>query len=70
MGITTAMSGQDLTQGPLYLLPRVGRVRVGVSARVGVAYAGEWADRPWRFFDATSKHVSKPPKSAIGALKR
>ncbi|MGD0530029.1 MAG: DNA-3-methyladenine glycosylase [Polyangiaceae bacterium] len=66
MGIPTAMTGQDLTRGPLYLLPRVGRVRIGVSARVGVAYAGEWADRPWRFFDANSKHVSRPPRSAIG----
>ncbi len=70
MGITTAMSGQDLTRGPLYLMPRVGRVRIGVSARVGVAYAGEWADRPWRFFDAASKHVSKPPKTAIGRAKQ
>jgi DNA-3-methyladenine glycosylase len=66
MGITTAMSGQDLTRGPLYLLPRVGRLRIGVSARVGVGYAGEWADRPWRFFDAASQQVSKPPRSAIG----
>jgi DNA-3-methyladenine glycosylase len=67
MGITRAFDGADLTDGsPLYLLPRVGRVRVGVSARVGVAYAGEWADKPWRFFDAGSACVSKPPKSAIG----
>ena len=67
MGITRALDGADLTHGPpLYLLPRAGRVRIGVSARVGVAYAGEWADHPWRFFDAGSKHVSKPPKSAIG----
>jgi len=69
MGITTAMTGQDLTRGPLFLLPRVGRVRVGVSARVGVGYAGEWADRPWRFFDAASKQVSRPPKRAIGRAK-
>jgi DNA-3-methyladenine glycosylase len=66
MGIPRAMDGHDLTRPPLYLLPRVGRVRLGVSARVGVAYAGEWADRPWRFFDAGSACVSKPPKSAIG----
>jgi DNA-3-methyladenine glycosylase len=70
MGITTAMSGQDLTRGPLRLLPRVGRVRVGVSARVGVGYAGEWAERPWRFFDAASPHVSKPAKKAIGRPSR
>ncbi|HEY3822690.1 MAG TPA: DNA-3-methyladenine glycosylase [Polyangiaceae bacterium] len=66
MGIPTSMSGQDLTRGPLYLLPRIARVRIGVTARVGVAYSGEWATKPWRFFDAASKHVSKPPRSAIG----
>lgn len=39
---------------------------IGVTARVGVAYAGEWADRPWRFFDRESKHVSRPPARSIG----
>jgi DNA-3-methyladenine glycosylase len=66
MGITRALDGHDLTEPPLYLCPRSKRPRVAVTARVGVAYAGEWADRPWRFFDAESAHVSKPPKSAIG----
>jgi DNA-3-methyladenine glycosylase len=69
MGITRALDGHDLAQAPLYLSPREPgrtRVRVGVSARVGVAYAGEWADRAWRFFDERSACVSRPPKSAIG----
>jgi DNA-3-methyladenine glycosylase len=66
MGITRAMDGEDLTAGRLYLCPRARRPRIAVSARVGVAYAGIWADKPWRFFDPTSAHVSKPPKSAIG----
>jgi DNA-3-methyladenine glycosylase len=34
---------------------------VRVSARIGVAYAGEpWASRPWRMFDASSAAVSGP----------
>jgi DNA-3-methyladenine glycosylase len=66
MGITRSLDGHDLTERPLVVLPRQGRVRIGVSARVGVAYAGVWADKPWRFFDSTSPHVSKPPRSAIG----
>lgn len=45
------------------------RPRIGVSARVGVAYAGEWADRPWRFFDRDSAHVSRPPAKSIGRPK-
>jgi DNA-3-methyladenine glycosylase len=66
MGIPRSMDGFDLTQPPLYLTAREKRPRLGVSARVGVAYAGTWADKPWRFFDASSRGVSKPPKSAIG----
>jgi DNA-3-methyladenine glycosylase len=66
MGISRALDGSDLTSPPLYALARFKRPRIAVTARVGVAYAGEWADRPWRFFDAASPHVSKPPKSAIG----
>jgi DNA-3-methyladenine glycosylase len=67
MGITRALDGADLTAPPLYVCPRVRRpARIVVTARVGVAYAGEWADRPWRFFDGASAHVSRPPKSAIG----
>jgi DNA-3-methyladenine glycosylase len=66
MGITRAFDGHDLTEPPLYFCPRTKTPRIAVTARVGVGYAGDWADRPWRFLDAGSAHVSKPPKSAIG----
>jgi DNA-3-methyladenine glycosylase len=68
MGITRALDGADLADpaGRLYVCGRIARPRIAVTPRVGVAYAGEWADRPWRFFDPTSPHVSRPPKSAIG----
>lgn len=66
MGISRAYDGQDLTEPPLYLCRRTTRPRISVTPRVGVAYAGTWADRPWRFYDPTSSHASKPPKKAIG----
>jgi DNA-3-methyladenine glycosylase len=66
MGITRANDGATLTEPPLYLCPRIGRPRIGISARVGVGYAAEWADAPLRFFDLASSEVSRPPKSAIG----
>jgi DNA-3-methyladenine glycosylase len=66
MSITRALDGADLTDGELYVCPRATRPRIAVTARVGVGYAGHWADRPWRFLDPTSRHVSKPPKHAIG----
>jgi DNA-3-methyladenine glycosylase len=66
MGISRGADGHDLTAAPLYLCERVARPRIGVTARVGVAYAGVWADKPWRFLDARSAHVSKPPRKFIG----
>jgi len=66
MGLSRAFDGASLLGDQLFLLPRREIVRIRTTPRVGVAYAGEWADKPWRFHDACSLHVSKPPKSAIG----
>jgi DNA-3-methyladenine glycosylase len=42
---------------------------IAASPRIGVDYAGEWASRPWRFFLASSPHVSgrrsPRPSSAV-----
>jgi len=66
MGLSRDYDGHDLTAPPIYLCGRSGRPRIAVTPRVGVAYAGEWADRPWRFYDPASRHVSKPPRKSIG----
>ncbi len=67
LGLTRADQGARLHgPGPIHFLPRPRRVKVATSARVGVAYAGPWADKPWRFFDADSRAVSRPPAGQIG----
>lgn len=66
MGIDRRLDGASLTGPDLYVLPRSKRPRIAVTARVGVGYAGVWADRPWRFLDAQSQSVSRPPRSAVG----
>jgi DNA-3-methyladenine glycosylase len=66
MGLSRRLDGHDLTTRPLFLCGRTSRPRIRVTPRVGVAYAGVWADEPWRFHDASSRHVSKPPKKSIG----
>jgi len=66
MKIDRTLDGRDVTEPPLYVCRRTGRTRVAVTPRVGVAYAGAWAERPWRFLDAASPSVSKPPKKAVG----
>lgn len=57
-GIDRAHYGADLTRRPLYLAEGAPRGRVLRSARVGVDYAGEWAKKPWRFYEAGNPWVS------------
>lgn len=67
LGITRAHDGLALLgDGAFTLAQRTNRPKIGVSARVGVAYAGEVADAPWRFFDAESRCVSRPSPRSIG----
>jgi DNA-3-methyladenine glycosylase len=62
-GISLRHNGLDLCSGELTVLDAPRPVRVARSPRIGVDYAGEWAERPWRFFDADSRYVSRRPRS-------
>jgi DNA-3-methyladenine glycosylase len=53
--------GLDLCAPPLYLAEGP-RGKVGRSARINVDYAGEWAKRPWRFYERGNRYVSVPPR--------
>ena len=67
LGITRAHDGADLVSGDVYVAARLSRpARIEVGPRVGVGYAGAWADKPWRFFDPSSVCVSRPPRASIG----
>jgi DNA-3-methyladenine glycosylase len=60
LGVDRRLNGADLLTGPVRIEPRRGRppaVRSG--PRVGVAYAGPWAERPMRFWIADDPHVSR-----------
>jgi DNA-3-methyladenine glycosylase len=63
MHIDKRLNGADLC-GEVLWLERPGTAgrrrppRIGRSARIGVDYAGEWARRPWRFYDEDSRYVS------------
>jgi DNA-3-methyladenine glycosylase len=59
LAITKADYGADLcAKGSLYLVDGPVPRKVSRAPRVGVDYAGEWASRPWRFFDPSSPFVS------------
>lgn len=61
MDIDKRLHGADLCGDVLWLeqpaaLSR--RPRITRGERIGVDYAGEWARRPWRFYDKDSRYVS------------
>ncbi len=63
MQIDQRLNGADLCGEALWLerpcAPGRSRPpRIGRSARIGVDYAGDWARRPWRFYDKDSQYVS------------
>lgn len=60
MAIDRDLNGCDLIAGPVRILDAspIRAARVATSARIGVAYAGDHALRPWRFFVRDSPAVS------------
>jgi DNA-3-methyladenine glycosylase len=63
MDIDRRHNGCDFTASPLFIAagPPVAAANVGESPRIGVGYAGAWADKPWRFFERGNPHVSRFP---------
>ncbi len=67
LGIDRALNAIDLTDegdGALWIERRPGPPvgEIVTSPRIGVAYAGEWAARPWRFSLSASRHLSVRPR--------
>lgn len=62
MHIDKALNGTDLCGDVLWLerppIRKAARPRIARGPRIGVDYAGEWARRPWRFYDQDSHYVS------------
>jgi len=61
LGITRDDYGRDLAGDELYLLDGP-RTAIARSPRINVDYAGDWAARPWRFFERGNRFVSVPPR--------
>jgi DNA-3-methyladenine glycosylase len=65
-GVTRQHNRGDLClpEAELFVAPRpaaASRPRIAKTPRVGVDYAGLWAEEPLRFLDSTSKAISKGP---------
>jgi DNA-3-methyladenine glycosylase len=60
MGIDKRLNGADLTGNTLWIEDRGLTVEaIEASPRVGVDYAGDYRDKPWRFYIRGNPHVSR-----------
>jgi len=61
MSIDKNLNAADLSGRVLWIEDRkIETGRIETSPRIGVDYAGEYKDRPWRFFERDNPHVSRP----------
>jgi DNA-3-methyladenine glycosylase len=61
LGVDRSLNGSDLLAGPVRIEQRLGRSpKVERGPRIGVGYAGAWADRPLRYWIADDRHRSRP----------
>jgi DNA-3-methyladenine glycosylase len=60
LDIDRTLNGADLLGNTLWIErpDRYVRPNIVRSTRIGVDYAGDWAHKPWRFFDRHSPYVS------------
>lgn len=72
MRIDRALNGEDLLGERLWVErpESFSRARIARTPRIGVDYAGEWARRPWRFFDRDSPWVSTVPERRRSGARR
>jgi DNA-3-methyladenine glycosylase len=58
--IDKSLNGVDLTLSQLWIARPADyrKPKIERATRIGVDYAGDWAKKPWRFFDRDSPYVS------------
>ena len=64
LGLDRRHDRRDLARGALYVAAHATPTAIATGPRIGVAYAGEWAARPWRFWWKDHPSVSRPARSS------
>jgi len=67
MGIDRGLNGEDLLSETVWLeeYKKIPPKQVGAGKRIGIDYAGEDAEKPWRFWVRGNPYVSKPMIESI-----
>ena len=60
LGIDRRLDRKDLASGPLFVAEGLAPTAVATGPRIGVAYAKEWAAKPYRFWWRDHASVSRP----------
>lgn len=55
----------DLAGGGRLYLADAPKARVTSARRIGIDYAGAWANRPWRFLEPGNRYVSRPAEGRL-----
>ena len=60
MGISKLQNKANLIVPPLYIndAPHISHTDIEETTRIGVDYAGEWKNRPWRFYIKGNSFIS------------
>jgi DNA-3-methyladenine glycosylase len=69
-GIDRSHYGVDLCTSESLFLEDAARAKAARSARIGVDYAGSWADKPWRFYEPNNRYVSAVRKKPVSPRTR
>ena len=61
LGIDRRLDGADLLGNKVWLEAgeKIARSRIASGARIGIDYAAEWIDKPWRFWIKDNPFVSR-----------
>lgn len=61
MGIDRSLDAADLRGNKVWLeeAPTIPRSQIATGPRIGIDYAEEWVDKPWRFWIRNNPYVSR-----------
>jgi DNA-3-methyladenine glycosylase len=67
LGIDRRLDRADLLGTRVWIEPgrRVAAAAIACGPRIGIDYAAEWVERPWRFWVRGSPFVSRPPRAPV-----